>query len=324
MEELDRTQQQELVAHLRGCMQGERPMEHTGAPHFRPGEKYQTSASDEQFEREMRTGLFRGAFFRSVIWGATPALMFNIPFFRNSFLFRNSKTPVPAILICGFLGYGKGILEGSNEYAKARFMLEDSPISKETRWKVHEMKPNHSWLRGFEHEFQNQNRRAQMQDNRRGGRFDRDYRGRYDRYEDRRGGGFEDEGRGGFDSAEDQFSMDEWFNNGSEGGRIPQNHDDEPPRANPYINERGNRFREDAPMSKGEQYRQDRREFDRRRDDRSSRDEEDTAYSSRRSYSRDPPRGSVYGQRDEDFVTQADFETSDDKFVSGRPNRDGW
>lgn len=312
MEELDRTQQQELVAHLRGCMQGECPMEHTGAPHFRPGEKYQASASDEQFEREMRTGLFRGAFFRSVIWGATPALMFNIPFVRNSFMFRNSKTPIPAILICGFLGYGKGILEGSNEYAKARFMLAESPISKETRWKVHEMKHNHSWLRGFEHEFQNQNRRAQMEDNRRGGRG----------YDDR----FEDEGRGGSDSAEDQFTMDEWFNNGSEGGRIPQNHDDEPPRANPYMNERRNRFREDAPVSKGEQYRQGRHEFDRRRDDRSSRDEEKSAYSSRRSRSTLPPRGAVYGQRDEDFVTQADFEasTSDENFVSGRPNTDGW
>jgi len=312
MEELDRTQQQELVKHLRGCMQGEFRMEHSGAPHFRPGEKYEASASDEQFEKEMRTGLFRGAFFRSVIWGATPALMFNIPFVRNSFMFRNSKTPIPAIVICSFLGYGKGILEGSNEYAKARFMLEESPISKETRWKVHEMKHNHSWLRGFEHEFQNQNRRAQMEDNRRGGR----------RYDDR----FEDEGRGGSDSAEDQFTMDEWFNNGSEGGRIPQNHDNEPPRPNPYINERRNRFREDAPTSKGEQYRQGRQEFDRRRDDRSSRDEEERGYSSRRSHSTLPPRGGVYGQRDSDFVTEADFEASisEDKFVSGRVNTDGW
>jgi len=332
MNELNKDQQSELVTHLREVMKGERPMDHPGAPSFRHGQKYEPNSADQAFEAEMRTGLFRNAFFRSLFWGATPAILFNIPQVRASWLFRNSKSPVPAIILCGFLGYGKGILEGSNQYAKERFQLEGSPISKETRWKVYEMNPSHSWLRGFEHEFDNVNRRAQMESNRRGGgRYDdyppRRYDDRYnDRYDDRRF----DSGMHPDSHQDDGFSMDDWFQNGSEGGRIPGSQSDDTPRRNPYIDDRRSRFqdrddRED--MSKGDRYRQDRREFERNRD----REEVDRTRVHRNdSYTRynDPPRSSRprghYGQRDEDFVTQADFQEDDDKFVSGRPNRDGW
>jgi len=328
MNELDGTQQKELINHLRDVMQGNIPMEHPGAPPFRQGEKYAPTTADQQFEREMRTGLFRNAFFRSILWGATPALLFNIPQVRSSFLFRNSKSPIPAVLICGFLGYGRGILEGSNEYAKKRFQLENSPISRETRWKVYQMNPTHTWLQDsrFQHEFEQANRRAQMQQNRRREDY-QDYPSRQDypqrsyndrrmedqrssRYDDRR---YDDQQN---DAPGDDFSMDDWFHGGNEGGKIPES--DEPPRRNEYMNARRNRFNRDEDQSKSDQYHQNRREFDRSR----SREED---YDRGRQYSRNPGRG-VYGQRDEDFVTQADFEMDDDKFVSsdGRRRQDGW
>lgn len=344
MNELNKDQQKELVEHLRGIMSGEIPMQHPGAPQYRPGQKYEGNSVDESFEREMRSGIFRAAFVRSFLWGAMPAILFNIPQVRTSWLFRNQKSPVPSVLLCGFLGYGKGILEGSNIYAKQRFQLEGSPISRETRYKVHEMCPHHSWLRGFEHEFENVNRRAQMRDNRRGGapRFGDSGSGSGYRYDEppRR---FDDHRRPASlaQQDEDGFSMDDWFHGGSEGGRIPPSNafDDDghhpPPSSsvpsrNSYHEDRRNRFRNnDEEMSKGNRYQQDRRNFDKERErreeyDRSSRRTD--SYDSRRSSDPYSSRrgGGVYGQRDEDFVTQADFETDDDKFVSGRPSRDGW
>jgi len=324
MDELKKDQQSELVTHLREVMKGVRPMDHPGAPSFRHGQKYEPNSADQAFEAEMRTGLFRNAFFRSLFWGATPAILFNIPQVRASWLFRNAKTPIPAIILCGFLGYGKGILEGSNQYAKERFQLEGSPISKETRWKVYGMNPSHSWLHGFEHEFDNVNRRAQMESNRRGGR---QYDDRYnDRHDDRRF----DSGMHPDSHQDDGFSMDDWFQNGSEGGRIPGSQSDDTPRKNPYIDDRRSRFQERddrEELSKGDRYRQDRREFERNRD---RKEVDRTRVHRNDSYLRynDPPPSSRprghYGQRDEDFVTQADFQEDEDKFVSGQPNRDGW
>ena len=59
------------------------------------------------------------------------------------------------------------------------------------------------------------------------------------------------------------------FQNGSEGGRIPGSNSDDSPRRNPYMDDRRSRFQERddrEEMSKGDHYRQNRREFERNRD----------------------------------------------------------
>lgn len=329
MDELEPNQQVELMTHIREVIRGNKPFEHPGAPSYRPGQRYEATAEDLQFDKETRSDMSRNALFRGIIWGGTPAIMFNIPQIRNSWMFRNQKSALPAVLICGTLGYVKGSLENASTYARRRFLL-DSPIGKESRFKLYQMNPSHPWLRGFEHEFENNNRRAQMQERRPSRGYGKPGMNPNSQFHERQ---------------DDGFSVDEWFSGGNEGGTIPGGRMSQQRQEDTYQPPTEQLSRADA-------YRQKRREFDRNRGDNTSSygdeysstnsredyprrsrnyDQSDSfqkrreAYESRGRYTRDPPPRAAYGQSDDDFISQKDFQTDDDQFVSNTPrSKDEW
>jgi len=328
MEDLDTNKQLELMTHIREVIRGNKPFEHPGAPTHRPGQRYEPTEVDLQFDKETRADMSRNAFFRGLVWGATPALLFNIPQVRSSWMFRNQKSALPAILICGTLGYVKGSLENGGTYAKRRFML-DSPIGKESRYKLHQMNPRHEWLRGFEHEFE-RNRMNTPQEPRERRRVSRGYGrpGRNPSSEYHQG-------------SDDGFTVDDWFGGGSEGGKIPGGQMRQQQTQEVQFEEPSRE------LSRAELYRQKRAEFDRNRGDFSRGDYSRTEYPSQtqtqdwdrsprrdaaesresryrsRAYSRDPPPRASYGQSDDDFVSSKDFQMDDDQFVSSTPRRGG-
>merc|ERR1740116_286162 len=129
MNELETKEWIELMTHIRDVVRGDKPFEHPGGPAFHPGQKYEVTDVDKEFDRQTRNTMARNAIGTGLLWGLTPMVLFNIPNVRNSFLFRNSKSPNLAVMVMGSMGYIRGSLAGADAFAERRFKL-DSPIGR--------------------------------------------------------------------------------------------------------------------------------------------------------------------------------------------------
>jgi len=206
--------------------------EHAGAPAFRPGMKYEMTDHESEFEGRQRAEMTKTAFRRGVLWGVAPYFAFQVPQLRESFLFKNSKSPLVYMLMMGSIGYLRGALENAEKFSQGRFQL-DSPMGREGRWELHKKDPKHPWLVGFENEFQQNQYNPRMPE--RGGpprgRNGYDYNQSNSNYD-------EDEWEAKPGDVE-TFSVDSWFH-GTEGGTIPNGGGEDPNILNERQKEREN------------------------------------------------------------------------------------
>jgi len=149
----------EVLRHIREVREGKKPFGHPDAPTF-TGKPYQANETEKHFTEIKQRELLLNMIQSSIMYTIAPFAAWTIPQIRTTLL-KNIRSPVPMCMLCSFLGLFRGSFKGSEQAAMQRFQLGDSPIGRESRWKLHQYAPNHPWLNPFQHEFQQQNFQSQ-------------------------------------------------------------------------------------------------------------------------------------------------------------------